>query len=160
MLALGDAIAVALLEQRGFSPTDFHVFHPGGKLGRKLVRVDELMHVGDAVPVAPVGTVMAEAILTMTAKSFGCVGIVDDDGRLIGIITDGDLRRHMGAGLLDATVEAVMSRHPKTIRPRALAAEALGFMNAQKITNLFVLDEAARPVGILRMHDCLRAGVA
>jgi len=163
MLALGDAIAVALLERRGFSPSDYHVFHPGGSLGRKLVRVDEIMHSGDELPLVPLGTVMADAILTMTAKRFGTVGVVDADGRLAGIITDGDLRRHMAADLLDAAVEAVMSRRPKTIRPRALAAEALNLMNGQQpqVTCLFVLDEEeGRPIGILHLHDCLRAGVA
>ena len=161
MLALGDALAVALIERRGFSPSDFHVFHPGGKLGRKLVHVDEIMHAGDEVPLAPVGTVMAEAILTMTARRLGCVGITDADGRLIGIITDGDLRRHMSPQLLDLTVDEVMSRGPKTIRPRALAAEALNLMNGQKpqITCLFVVDDERRPTGVVHLHDCLRAGV-
>jgi arabinose-5-phosphate isomerase len=158
MLALGDAIAVALLERRGFSPSDYHVFHPGGSLGRKLVRVDEIMHSGDELPLVPLGTVMADAILTMTAKRFGSVGVVD-----AGIITDGDLRRHMTPDLLDARVETVMSRQPKTIRPRALAAEALNLMNGQspQVTCLFVLDEeGGQPIGILHLHDCLRAGIA
>jgi arabinose-5-phosphate isomerase len=159
MLALGDALAVALLDRKGFSIEDFQVLHPGGQIGRQLLRVADLMHQGDAVPLVAAGTVMSEAILVMTAKTFGCVGVLDAAGRLAGIVTDGDLRRHMGAGLLGATVDEVMSRQPKTIRPRALAAEALGSMNAHKITNLFVLDEEARPTGIIRMHDCLRAGV-
>lgn len=162
MLALGDALAVAMLEQKGFSESDFQILHPGGQLGRRLLRVDDIMHSGQAVPLVPPGTVMADAILTMTAKSFGCVGVLDVEGRLIGIVTDGDLRRHMSGELLTSSVDAVMSRHPRTIRPRALAAEAVNVMNAQtpQITCLFVVDEAMRPLGILHIHDCLRAGVA
>ncbi|MGH7088315.1 MAG: KpsF/GutQ family sugar-phosphate isomerase, partial [Stellaceae bacterium] len=159
MLVLGDALALALLGRRGFSESDFQRLHPGGQLGRRLLRVADLMHVGDSMPLVPAGTAMAEAILEMTQKTFGCVGVTVD-GKLFGIVTDGDLRRHMGDGLLGARVEDVMSRDPKSIRPQALAAEALGQMNAQSITALFVLDEAGEPVGIVRMHDCLRAGVA
>ncbi len=160
MLALGDALALALLERRGFSESDFQLLHPGGQLGRRLLSVGEVMHAGADMPLVDRGTMMADAILMMTAKSFGCVGILDETGRLDGIVTDGDLRRHMGDGLLRAPVEAVMNRKPKTIRPNALAAEALGQMNEHKITGLFVLDEARRPLGILHIHDCLRAGVA
>jgi arabinose-5-phosphate isomerase len=162
MLALGDALAVALLEIKGFSATDFQVLHPGGHLGRKLVRVEDIMHEGGELPLVPLGTDMSEAILTMTAKTFGCVGVVDARSRLVGIVTDGDLRRHMGADLLGSTVDAVMSRAPRTIRPRALAAEALALMNGQtpRITCLFVTGEAGAPVGIVHIHDCLRAGIA
>jgi arabinose-5-phosphate isomerase len=160
MLALGDALALALLERRGFSESDFQRLHPGGQLGRQLLRVADIMHKDDAVPVVPRGTVMAEAILVMTAKTFGCIGIIDAKGRLDGVITDGDLRRHMGDALLRCAVETVMSKTPKTIRPQALAAEALGTMNQYSITSLFVLDEERRPLGIVRMHDCLRVGVA
>jgi arabinose-5-phosphate isomerase len=162
MLALGDALAVALLERKGFSASDYQVLHPGGQLGRKLLRVDDIMHLGPAMPLVAKGTAMTEAILTMTAKTFGCVGVQDAAGRLIGIVTDGDLRRHMSGGLLSSTVDIVMSRRPRTIRPRALAAEAVNLMNAQtpQITCLFVVDEADRPLGILHIHDCLRAGVA
>ena len=160
MMALGDALAVALLERKGFSPTDFQMLHPGGQLGRQLLRVADIMHDGEAMPVVSRGTAMAEAILVMTAKSFGCVGVTDDAGKLIGIVTDGDLRRHMGDDMLRATVDAVMSARPKTIRPQALAAEALGRMNALAITCLFAVDEQKRPLGILHIHDCLRAGVA
>jgi len=160
MLALGDALALALLERRGFSESDFQRLHPGGQLGRQLLRVADIMHGGDAVPLVPRGASMSEAILVMTAKSFGCVGITDADGRLQGIVTDGDLRRHMGDALLRTKVEAVMSGRPKTIRPQALAAEALGQMNAQAITSLFVIDAQRRPLGILHVHDLLRAGVA
>jgi arabinose-5-phosphate isomerase len=160
MIALGDALAVALLERKGFSASDFQRLHPGGQLGRRLLRVDELMHAGAAIPLVARGTAMAEAILTMTAKSFGCVGVTDADGRLEGIVTDGDLRRHMGDALLRAPVEQVMNPEPKTIRPQALAAEAVGRMNEHAITSLFVVDDARRPLGILHIHDCLRAGVA
>ncbi len=160
MMALGDALAVALLERKGFSAGDFQVLHPGGQLGRRLLRVSDLMHGGEAMPLVARGTTMAEALVVMTTKSFGCVGVVDRPGRLIGIVTDGDLRRHMGDGLLRLAVEDVMSARPKIIRPQALAAEALGQMNAQSITSLFVVDEQQRPLGILHIHDCLRAGVA
>ena len=160
MLALGDALAVALLERKGFSTADFQLFHPGGAIGRKLLRVSDIMHTGDAVPLAGPRTPMSEAILLMTAKSFGCVGVCDDDGRLIGVITDGDLRRHMGDALLDRTVAEVMHPEPKTTTAAALAAEALGVMNRFAITALFVVDEGRRPAGFLHMHDCLRAGVA
>jgi arabinose-5-phosphate isomerase len=161
MLALGDAVAVALLERKGFSAQDFQILHPGGQLGRKLLRVADIMHEGDEIPLVSRGVPMHEAILTMTAKSFGCVGVIDAADRLIGIITDGDLRRHMGSDLLNAPVDAIMSHNPRSIRPRALAGEALNLMNAQtpRITCLFVLDDDKRPLGILHVHDCLRAGI-
>lgn len=163
-LALGDAIAVALLERRGFTAEQFSVFHPGGKLGRKLLRVRDLMHTGAELPLAPPDTPMAEAILAITAKRFGCLGLVDADGRLAGIVTDGDLRRHMSRDLLARPAAEIMTRAPKTIRPEALAGEALRLMNEKAITTLFVVpDEGAdkgRPIGIVHLHDCLRAGVA
>lgn len=158
MLALGDAIAVAMLERKGFSADDFHALHPGGKLGRKLLRVGAIMHSGDAVPIVAPGTPMAEALIVMSSKSFGCVGIVSEQGRLLGIITDGDLRRHMSDDFLSLTAGEVMTASPKTIRPDALASEALGFMTHRSITNLFVVEDG-RPVGIVHVHDCLRAGV-
>ena len=160
MMALGDALAVALLERKGFSESDFQALHPGGQIGRQLLRVADLMHGKDAVPLVKRGTMMAEAILVMTAKRFGCVGVVDESGRLAGIVTDGDLRRHMGDAMLGTAVDEVMSARPKTIRPQALAAEALGQMNALAITSLFAVDEQRRPLGILHIHDLLRAGVA
>jgi arabinose-5-phosphate isomerase len=160
MMALGDALAIALLERRGFSPADFRLLHPGGRLGRRLLRVADIMHVGDAVPLVSPTTRMSAAILVMTAKSFGCVGVCDGDGRLAGIVTDGDLRRHMADSLLSRDVGAIMNTPPKTIAPAALAAEALGLMNRSAITSLFVVDERGRPVGFLHMHDCLRAGIA
>jgi arabinose-5-phosphate isomerase len=159
MLALGDAIAVALLERKGFSTQDFQVLHPGGAIGHKLLRVSDLMHSGEAMPLVPPETKMSEAIVVMTTKSFGTLGIVGSDRRLIGIITDGDLRRHMASNLLERTVHEIMTNGPVTIRPEALAAEALGLMNARKKTCLFAVEDG-RPVGLLHIHDCLRAGVA
>ncbi len=159
MLALGDALAVALLERKGFSTEDFRALHPGGKLGQRLLRVADLMHVGKELPLISVETGMQEAILEMTAKTYGCVGALDGTGHLAGIITDGDLRRHMGVDLMHRTVREVMTAHPRTIRPGALAAEALHVMNEKSITSLFVLEDG-KPVGIVRLHDCLKAGVA
>lgn len=159
MLALGDAIAVALLRRTGFSAEQFREFHPGGQLGRRLSRVRDLMHGAAELPLALAGTAMTEALPAMTARRFGCLGVVDAAGALLGIVTDGDLRRHMGPDLLARTVAEVMTRNPKTIRPDALAGEALRLMNAHAITSLFVV-EGGRPVGILHIHDCLRAGVA
>jgi arabinose-5-phosphate isomerase len=160
MLALGDALAVAMLERKGFSAADFQRLHPGGQLGRQLLTVKDIMHEGGAMPLVPLGTLMADAILTMTTKSFGCVGVTDAPGRLVGIITDGDLRRHMGDALLRSAVDKVMNKRPKTIRPQALAAEALGRMNQHTITSLFAVDDAQCPLGIIHIHDCLRAGIA
>lgn len=158
-LALGDAIAIALMERRGFTADDFQMRHPGGQLGRQLLKVSDVMHTGAAVPLTTGEAPMSEVLLTMTAKHFGCVGVVDGRQRLTGIITDGDLRRHMAPTLLDLTARAVMTPAPVTIRPGALAAEALGVMNLRAITALFVV-EAKRVVGIVHIHDCLRAGVA
>jgi arabinose-5-phosphate isomerase len=160
MLALGDALAVALLERKGFSSAEFQVFHPGGNIGRKLLRVGDIMHTGAAVPLAGPRTAMSEAILLMTAKSFGCVGVCDEPGRLVGVITDGDLRRHMDDRILDRAVAEIMHLEPKTIGAGSFAVEALGIMNRFEITALFVVDESRRPTGFLHMHDCLRAGVA
>jgi arabinose-5-phosphate isomerase len=159
-LALGDALAAAMMERKGFSSADFHSLHPGGQLGRQLLTVRDLMHVGNEMPLVSLGTKMTDAILTMSAKTFGCVGVTAVDGRLVGIITDGDLRRHMTDDLLRSTVDHVMTKQPKTIRPQALAAEALGRMNQQAITSLFAVDDESRPLGIVRIHDCLRAGIA
>lgn len=157
--AIGDALAIALLESRGFTALEFANFHPGGKLGALLKHTSDLMHTGDAVPLKPLGTRMSDALVEMSAKGFGCVGIVDSRGHLAGIITDGDLRRHMRPDLLSALVEDVMTRNPKTIDRASLASEALELLNSVKITTLIVTD-AGKPAGILHMHDLLRAGVA
>src|SRR5437868_4855489 len=155
-LALGDALAVALLESRGFTALDFRGLHPGGRLGAKLKFIRDLMHTGASVPLIGRGAAMADAITEMTAKTFGCVGIMDESGRLIGIITDGDLRRHMGDRLLSARVEDVMTPNPKTISPHQLVSEAIELLNASKIMAVIVVD-AGKPVGIVHMHDLLRA---
>jgi arabinose-5-phosphate isomerase len=158
-LALGDALTIALLESRGFTAVDFGVFHPRGKLGAALKFVRDVMHPGEAVPRIARGAPMSEAIVEMSAKGFGCVAVVEKTGKLAGVITDGDLRRHMRADLLQAPVDAVMTAAPKTIRSDQLASEALQLLNASKITALIVV-EAERPVGIVHFHDLLRAGVA
>jgi len=158
-LALGDALAIALLESHGFTAVDFGMLHPGGKLGTLLKQVRDLMHTGASVPLAPLGTAMSEAILEMSAKGFGCVGITDARGALAGIITDGDLRRHMRNNLLDARVDDVMTRAPKTVRPDQLISETLEIINSTKVTALFAV-EAGKPVGVIHIHDLLRAGAA
>ena len=159
-MALGDAIAVALLQRKGFTPEDYSVLHPGGRLGAGLRRVSELMHTGDAIPLCTPEQDMSEAILLMTSKRFGCLGVTDLEGKLIGIVTDGDLRRHMDPHLLDRTAGEVMTAAPMTIRPQALAVEALAIMNdpTRPITALYVVDDSG-PVGIIHIHDLLRAGV-
>jgi len=159
MLALGDAIAVALLERRGFSSADFKILHPGGKLGQRLLKVSDLMHAVEELPLAERSSVMSDVIVLMTTKRFGCAGIVDADGALIGVITDGDLRRNMGDRLLAESAGDVMTGGARTIGPDALASEALAIMNSLSITNLFVVEDGV-PVGIVHIHDCLRAGVA
>ena len=158
-LALGDALAIALLESRGFTPVDFGLLHPGGRLGALLKFTRDVMHSGPSVPLVPLGTRMSVAVLEMSAKGLGCVGITDGDGNLTGIVTDGDLRRHMRDDLLNARVEDIMTRSPKTIRPDQLVSEALEVLNSTKITALFVVD-AGRPVGIVHIHDLLRTGAA
>ncbi len=162
-LALGDALAVALLERRGFSASDFKVFHPGGKLAARLKTVAQLMHAGEEMPVVPRGLRVSEALIAVMGKRFGCAGIVDDQGRLVGMITDGDVRRHMSAGaghsdLLARRVEEIMTPTPITTTPATFASAALELMNRSQITALFAV-ERGRPVGILHIHDILRAGV-
>jgi len=159
MLALGDALAVTALECKGFTVDDFRNFHPGGKLGKTLLRVTDVMHGGNDVPLAKETDTMAHVLVVMTEKRFGCAGIVDDSGKLIGIITDGDLRRHMGNGLTEKTAGAVMTRNPMSVAPRLLAAEALKTLNETKRMQLFVVEDA-KPVGILHIHDLLQAGIA
>jgi len=158
-LALGDALAIALLESRGFTALDFRELHPGGRLGAALTFVRDLMHTGPEMPLKPIGTRMSDAIVEMSAKGWGCVGITDAAGHLVGIITDGDLRRHMRPDLLQALVEDVMTWGPNTVRPDQLAGEALEILNSLKRTVLLVVD-GERAVGLVHMHDLLRAGVA
>ena len=158
-LALGDALAVALMERRSFTKDDFGVFHPGGKLGARLVTVGALMSKGNAIPLVSEAAPMSDALVEMSAKGFGVAGMTASDGKLTGIVTDGDLRRNM-VGLLDKSVIEVATPDPQTILPDQLAQEALAVMNERKITCLFVCEEGERqPVGILHVHDCLRAGV-
>jgi arabinose-5-phosphate isomerase len=161
-LALGDAIAVALLTRHGFGPADFGRFHPGGRLGARLRRVRALMHGNDELPLASPDTIMDAGLLIMTEKRFGCLGVVDAGGRLIGILTDGDLRRAMGPDLLRRRVGDIMTAAPRTIGPDALAAEALRTMNDadRPITALFVVNAERQPIGILHVHDLLRVGMA
>jgi arabinose-5-phosphate isomerase len=158
-LALGDALAVALLETRGFSALDFQTFHPGGKLGAHLKQVRSVMHIGDRLPVVRLGTSMADAIMVQSEKGFGCVVVVDASGDLAGIVTDGDLRRHMGPGLLAMRVEDVMTRGGATTRPEVLLGEALEMVESRHISAL-VVTEGRKPVGLVHVLDLLRAGVA
>ncbi|MEZ5777212.1 MAG: KpsF/GutQ family sugar-phosphate isomerase [Paracoccaceae bacterium] len=159
-LALGDALAVALMEHRHFTPDHFRTFHPGGKLGAKLLKVGDLMHSGEALPLVSVHTPMSEALLVMSQMGFGVVGVTGEGDELIGIVTDGDLRRHM-AGLLERTAGEVMTRAPRVVDPDAVAERAVALMKERKITCLFVVPEGkdGRAIGILNIHDCLRAGV-
>ncbi len=157
-LALGDALAIALLERRGFTPDDFQMLHPGGQLGRRLLKIADIMHKGDDVPRATPDATMAEVLITMSARRFGCVGVVKGT-RLVGVITDGDLRRHMAPGLLEQRARDVMTTAPVTVGSNQLAAEALGIMNDRAITALFVVD-GGRLNGILHIHDILHAGIA
>jgi arabinose-5-phosphate isomerase len=158
-LALGDALAVALLEAKGFSAHDFKVFHPGGKLGASLKYVGDIMHSGDAMPLVEETARMKDALVIMTGKSFGCLGVIDGQGRLAGMITDGDLRRHMRADFLELEVRQIMTRAPNVLAPTTLASAALEQFNARKRTQMFVVADG-RPVGILHVHDLLRMGVA
>jgi arabinose-5-phosphate isomerase len=157
--ALGDALAIALLESRGFTAVRFAELHPGGRLGAMLKFVRDVMRSGDAMPVIALGTRMSDALVEMTAKSLGCVIITGLDGRLAGIITDGDLRRHMAPNLTNLAVEEIMTRAPMTVAPDQLASEALELLNSSKKTQLIVIEQDA-PVGVVHVHDLLRAGIA
>ncbi len=161
MMALGDALAVVLLRRRGFKAADFHVFHPGGTLGSALLTVGEVMHKGEKLPLVAPEASVASAVLEMTSKGFGCTGVVDAEGNLLGIITDGDLRRHMADGLLQQSAAAVMTTSPRVIAADTLLSEALRQMTAltPRVTAIFAMD-GSRPVGIVHLHDCLRAGIA
>jgi arabinose-5-phosphate isomerase len=157
-LALGDALAVAVMEQRGFGSDDFLKNHPGGKLGAQLSRVADLMHKGEKVPTVEADTPMSDVLLSMTSKGFGITGVLKD-GVLIGVISDGDLRRHMG-NLMEKTAREIATLNPVTITPELFAAQALALLNDKKISALMVVDAAKRPAGIVHIHDLLRAGVA
>ena len=168
MLVLGDALAIALMERRGFSIEAYRNLHPGGSLGRALIKVRDLMHDDEELPLTTAEAPLRQAITVMEKHSFGCVGVVDEAGVLLGIITDGDLRRRFDENLKDAKAGDVMTRSPKVVRADQLAAEALALMNEKKITQLFVLEPLAKasgrvgggkPVGVLHIHDCLRAGL-
>jgi arabinose-5-phosphate isomerase len=158
-LALGDCLAIALLESKGFTAHDFKEFHPGGSLGAQLKHVGDMMHTGDRLPLARDSDLMSAAIVIMTEKAFGCIGIIDAAGRLVGVVTDGDLRRRMDARLLTRTTAEIMTRTPKVVPPEMLTSAALELLNASRVTALFVVRDG-RPVGILHVHDFLRAGVA
>ena len=157
-LALGDALAVATMERRGFLPENFRTFHPGGKLGAQLSKVAQLMHTGSALPLVPADLPMADTLIVMSEKSFGIAGVTEGD-RLVGVISDGDLRRNI-AHLMDRTAGQVATRNPRVIAPDDLAAEAMAVMSGNRITALFVVDSDGQPIGLLHLHDCLRAGLA
>lgn len=159
-LAMGDALAVALIEKRGFTMQDFKDRHPGGKLGNVLLKVEDIMAKGDELPLIGPNVMMADALVVMTKKSLGCLGVVDDEGHLIGVITDGDLRRHMAADLIVRFTKDIMTKNPKTLIGSMLGVEAIAYMNEHKITNIFVVDGDNRPIGLLHVHHLLKAGVA
>ena len=159
-LALGDALAVALIEQKGFSVEEFRDRHPGGKLGNVLLRAKDVMVTGDELPLVATDMPMSDALVVMTAKSWGCLGVVDENGVLIGIITDGDLRRHMTRNIIEQKAKDIMTAHPKTVISDILCVEALRIMNTKKITSLFVVDGEHKPIGLLHVHPLLMAGVA
>ena len=159
-LAMGDMLTVALLEARGFTANDFRTFHPGGKLGASLTHVKDIMHTGDRVPLVPLGTPMPEAVKTLSGKRFGCVGVVDGDGRLCGIVTDGDMARNLARDLSVLNVDDIMTRDPKVVEATSLATSAAAMINKLAIGALIVVDEDHRPIGIVHFHDFLRIGVA
>lgn len=158
-LAIGDALAVALLEARGFTAERFHTFHPGGQLGANLTRVGDLMHSGEAIPLVPLGTPVPDAIKVLSDKRFGCVGVIGADGELAGIVTDGDLARNITRNLAELLVDDLMTRNPKTIARETFAGTAMEMLNRHKISALIVT-EGRIPVGIVHFHDLLRIGVA
>jgi arabinose-5-phosphate isomerase len=159
-LAMGDALAISLLEARGFTARDFHVFHPGGKLGAVLSHVADVMHTGERVPLVVKGTPLPEAISILSRKHFGCVGILDEDGRLCGIVTEGDMARNLTRNLSELIVDDIMTRSPKTVKANVLATAALALLDKHSIGALIVVDDDNRPVGLIHFHDLLRIGVA
>lgn len=158
-LALGDALAITLLEAKGFTAQDFKVYHPGGKLGASLTHIKDVMHTGDHIPLAQTGMLMKEALVLMTQKGFGILGITNEQGDLVGIITDGDLRRHISSNFLDNTVETIMTPNPKTVEKGLLAPAALEMMNSKNISSLFVVEDK-KPIGVVRILDLLKIGAA
>ena len=158
-MAMGDSLAIALLEARGFSADDFSVYHPGGSLGAGLTRVSEIMHTGTAMPLVSIDVPVEAAVVEMTKKNLGCVGVLQDDGRLAGIITDGDLRRNINRNMLEMTTAQVMTVDPKTVSADTLATTAVAILNEKSITALFVIEDQ-KPVGVVHLHDLLRIGVA
>jgi len=159
-MAIGDALAVALLEGRGFSADDFGIYHPGGSLGSALMRVNEVMHAGTSIPLVKTNTPMPEAVMELSQKRFGCVGVVDDEGKLAGILTDGDLARNLDKNLQNLSVNDLMTANPKTISSAALVTSALGMLNEFNISALIVTKEDNTPEGIIHLHDLLRIGAA
>jgi arabinose-5-phosphate isomerase len=159
-LALGDAVAMALLEAKGFSADDFRNYHPGGKLGAQIKHARDIMHRGNELPLATNGTLLSDAIPILSEKKFGCLGVIDADDILIGIVTDGDLRRHLGPDLTSRSVEDIMTKNPTTVHGDMLAAEVIEIINSKRITAVFVLDESRKPVGLIHIHDLLREGVS
>lgn len=159
-LAIGDALAVALLEARGFTAEDFRTFHPGGKLGASLSHVADIMHKGERIPLVSLGTTMPEAVMTLAQMRFGCVGVIGADGCLCGIVTDGDIARNLGNNLAGMLVDDVMTHNPKTVKETTLATSAMALLNQHNISALIVTDGAKRPIGIVHFHDLLRIGVA
>lgn len=160
MLALGDALAVALIERKGFGVEEFNTFHPGGKLGSMFLKVEGVMHGKQECPIVEADKKMSDVLIEMTAKHFGCTSVIDEEGKLIGIITDGDLRRHMSEEIVNTVAKDVMTQKPVTVKKHILASEALALMEDRSITALFITDEEGKPEGILHIHDLLRAGVA
>jgi arabinose-5-phosphate isomerase len=159
-LALGDAIAMALLEAKGFSAEDFRNYHPGGKLGARIKHARDIMNRGSDLPLVNSGTTISAAISVLSEKRFGCVGVVDTNGVLVGMITDGDLRRHLKTDLSQQPVEAIMTRSPATIQGDILAAEVIELINTKRITAVFVVDQNSKPEGLIHIHDLLREGVS
>jgi arabinose-5-phosphate isomerase len=158
-LAIGDALAIALLEARGFTPSDFKTFHPGGSLGASLIHIRDIMHRGDRMPLVKMGTSMPDAMKVLAQKSFGCVVVVDDGGDLAGIVTDGDISRNLSRNLAALSVDEIMTRKPKTVDQNMLATAALNTINENHIGALIVV-EAGRPIGLVHFHDLLRIGAA
>lgn len=159
-LAMGDALSVALLEARGFTAVDFKTFHPGGKLGASLTHIADIMHTGDRIPLVELGTPLPDAVMLLSLKRYGCVGVLDEDGVLCGIVTDGDIARNLGRSLAELKVDDIMTRDPRTVKPTTLATSAMALLNQHNISALFVTDETQRPIGIVHFHDLLRIGVA